>query len=121
MNKLLEFINLFGIQVDEFSIKEIYDNFKEYLSTLENEELLALFHLFLNGLILSSITSIGISLFASYLLDKFQLEIRYPKIAKIIKLRKTLKDYYIKINIFYILFSFILIFYLDLSILFKFI
>jgi F-type H+-transporting ATPase subunit c len=54
------------------------------------------------GAIFSCILSIILTIYGDYLLDKFKLEQRYPKLANIIKLRKKLHNYYLKINIFWI-------------------
>lgn len=101
----------------EFNLNSFYNKFKEYISLLSNEELLALTHLILSSVIFYSLVQIMLTFFSNYIIEKFQLENRYPKSGKLLKLRNTLKNYYIKLNIFYIVISYLLILYLDISIL----
>jgi hypothetical protein len=49
--------------------------------------------------IITFIISIAINLYGNYLLDRFKLEERYPKIAIFINIRKKVSKYYILSNI----------------------
>lgn len=59
--------------------------------------------LILNGVIFSCIITIIFSFFGEFLIKRFSLETRFPKIAKIISLRKKFQSYYLKVNIMIIL------------------
>lgn len=97
--------NSFGPSMD------IFNNYKEFLSTLSLDQLACLANAIGLLTIFFIITSIYLALFGSYLIDSFNLEIRYPKIAKIIKLRQDVTKFYITINIIFLyLFIFTLIF-----------
>ena len=74
-----------------------------YLKSFSSEELLAFSGLLLNSLILSHTLSIIITLYGDYLISRFDLVNRYPRLAKIIKLRKTLQAYYLKISFTWII------------------
>ena len=93
--------NSFGPSMD------IFNNYKEFLSTLSLDQLACLANA--RGLItiLFIITSIYLTLFGSYLIDSFNLETRFPKLAKIIKLRQDVTKFYITI---YIIFLYLFIF-----------
>lgn len=76
------------------------------LSTLESEKLISLSELkeviicyiVMNGLILTSTVNIIFTLFGEYLINRFSLESRFPKLAKLIALRRKFQSYYLKIN-----------------------
>nr|YP_025892.1 hypothetical protein 58 [Moniliophthora perniciosa]AAQ74328.1 hypothetical protein 58 [Moniliophthora perniciosa] len=66
------------------------------LSTLKE---LSIGFLIMNSVILSCIVNIVFTYFGEYLIHKFSLEVRYPKLSKIIALRRQFQGYYLKINI----------------------
>ena len=70
---------------------------------LNDEELLAAGSLLLNGLILSHTISIILILYGDHLIKRFNLEVKYPKLAKIIQLRRKLQEYYLKISLTWII------------------
>ena len=72
-------------------------DFKKFIGSLNQEELLALSGLLLNSLVLNYSLSIILILYGEYLIKRFNLEDRYPRLAKFIKLRRTLQNYYLKI------------------------
>ena len=72
-------------------------DFKKFIGSLNQEELLALSGLLLNSLILNYTISIILILYGEYLIKRFNLEDRFPRLAKFIKLRRTLQNYYLKI------------------------
>ena len=72
-------------------------NFKKFIGSLNQEELLALSGLLLNSLILNYTISIILILYGEYLIKRFNLEDRFPRLAKFIKLRRILQNYYLKI------------------------
>ena len=73
-------------------------NFDEILSSLSREELLALGSLLFNSLIFSYTITIITIIYGDYLIKRFDLENKYPKLAKFIQLRKKLQRYYLKIS-----------------------
>ena len=91
-----------SIDIDFYDIKKssifISDfNLQNFLDSLSKEELLAFSGLLLNSLILSYTISIILILYGDYLIKRFDLESRFPRLAKFIKLRRTLQNYYLKI------------------------
>ena len=69
---------------------------------LSDEEKLALCGLLFNNLILSYTISIIVILYGDYLIRRFDLVNKYPKIAKFIEMRKKLQQYYLKISFVWI-------------------
>ena len=59
--------------------------------------------MFSSYFILSCILGLALNLYGNILLDKFQLETRYPKLAFIIKYRRKVSQYYIISNIIFII------------------
>ena len=60
--------------------------------------------LFSSYLISSCVFGILINLYGNFLLSRFKLEERYPKLAIFIKYRQKISKYYILLNLFMILF-----------------
>ena len=114
--------NIFNIKINspfekEFNLETLYNEFNNYIHTLNGEKLISLANLLLNGVIISSLISIATGYFGQYLIDYFNLESRYPKIAKIIKLRKTLYKYYFRVNLAWIIISYSILLLFNLAVL----
>jgi len=58
--------------------------------------------------IAACILTIVLNLYGDYLLDRFKLSVRYPRLAQVIKYRKKIGKYYIISNIVYIIIACIL-------------
>ena len=58
---------------------------------------IALSLLLLKGVVISSTLSLIFILYGDYLLTKYNIESRYPKLAKFIQLRRKLQNYYLKV------------------------
>lgn len=84
------------------------DNFSQFLSNLTTTELCLVINISTGLFILACFISILFALFGNFLLDKFSLDKRFPKISGIIKLRIKLQNYYIIFNAILILVSLIL-------------
>lgn len=90
------------ISKSSFIISELHTKLREFISTLTGEELLAFGGLLFNGLIVNYTISIIFILYGDYLINKFDLENRYPKLANFIQFRRKLQSYYLKISFFWI-------------------
>ena len=84
------------------SILNIDFNFDKFVENLTVEEKLALCGLVFNHLILTNTITIILILYGDYLLKRFDLVNKYPKIAKFIQLRKKFQGYYLKISFLWI-------------------
>lgn len=79
-------------------------NLQEFLSTLTRLELFAFISLCFNSVILNALISILFISYGEFLIKYFNLEIRYPKLAKFIAFRRTLQKYSLRYNLFLIFF-----------------
>lgn len=82
--------SIFSIDIDKF------------ISSLSKEELLAFSGLLLNQLILSYVITIIFILYGDYLIERFKLETKYPKLAKFIQFRRKFQSYYLKVSFVWI-------------------
>lgn len=77
-------------------IKDIRDNWYHNLNKLQQ---LCFSLLILNGVIFVCLVNICLTLFGEYLIKRFSLESRFPKLSKLILLRRKFQSYYLKFNI----------------------
>ena len=84
---------------------DLIEKYQKFLTSLTLDQLVALFNIFGDIMILTTLTSIVIVLIGDYLINKLNLEVRYPKLAKYIRLKEKLNKHYliIYIVIFYII------------------
>ena len=73
---------------DGFS--NLIDNFKQYQDTLTLDKLVALINILGYYMIFQALISICLILLGDSLIQKFNLETRYPKFSKFIRLRSKL-------------------------------
>lgn len=74
----------------------------KFFDTLSDTELLAFAGLILNALILNYTISIILIFYGEYLIKRFNLEVKYPKLATFIKFRRSLMNFYLKVNFLWI-------------------
>ena len=100
-----EFIQEVGVD-----LTSIFENsiFEDLLNIYENYDAFGKFCigiLIFNYLIASSLISIVFIFFGEFLIKRFDLENKYPKLAKIIALRRKFQRYYLILNVIYIAFA----------------
>ena len=81
------------------------DTIWDFFESINIFKRIALSLLLLKGVILSSIFSLIFILYGDYILKKYNIEYRYPKIAKIIQLRRQFQRYYMILSILMIIFE----------------
>ena len=79
------------------------NEFKEYLASLSLMEICLIINISSCVFILTCIISIFFAISGNYLIDKFSLEQKLPKLSKIIQLRVNLQRYYVSINSVFII------------------
>lgn len=84
--------------MDNNPIFETIKNFKEYLASLSIMEICLVVNIFSCVFIITCIISILFAVFGNYLIDRFSLVQKFPKLSRIIQLRVKLQRYYIIIN-----------------------
>ena len=71
----------------------------DFIFNLSFDQQIALFNLFGSVLLLSYLLSTAIILYSNYLIEKYNLEQRYPRIAVLLRYRQKFQKYYISCNI----------------------
>lgn len=87
--------------ISNYSLSDFY----KFLETLSIEKLGALTVLIFSGVILSGCINIISIYFGEYLIKKYKIDERFPKLAKFIQLRRTLQKYYLIYSLSIIMFS----------------
>ena len=85
------------------NINILIEQFKAYLDTLNIYQLCILFDLLASLLILIFIINIIFAFYGNKLIDYFNLESKFPKLSKIIKLRRNLSEFSILLNLIIII------------------
>ena len=93
------------------------ENINHFLSDLNQEQLLAVTHISGSIFIIYCIIAIVLAIFGDKIILKLDLENRYPKLSKIIKLRRKIYEYNIIFNILLIFMVLVAIIYLNILIL----
>ena len=99
-SKILEMINedIKKSAIFDLDVEELLKKFVNY-ETLSGLSQLMVTMIISNSLILWCLFGLLINIYGEYLLERFQLEKKYPKLAIIIKYRRKLSIYYILSNI----------------------
>ena len=79
------------------------NDFKKYLASLSLMEICLIINISSCVFILTCIISILFAISGNYLIDKFSLEQKLPKLSKVIQLRVKFQRYYVFINSVYII------------------
>lgn len=83
----------------------LINEFNEYLASLSTMEICLVINVTTCIFILTCIISILFAISGNYLINKFSLEQKLPKLSKIIQLRVKFQRYYVIINSVYIIFG----------------
>ena len=98
-----ESIDFIDINKSQRSTIFDFESLMTFIDSIDIFYRVALFLLFFKGIIISSTISIIFVLYGDYLLVKYDIEKRFPKLAKIIQLRRKLQRYYLILAISWIL------------------
>jgi hypothetical protein len=91
-------------------IKDFIETYKNFVDQLSLEQLVALFNIIGFLMIFFTLISITTLLIGDYLIEKFKLNDKYPKIYKYIKFKQTLNKHYMMF--YFIIFYIIVIVYI---------
>lgn len=107
---------------NNFKVDDFYfylDNFRENISHLSNEQLFSLIHvLFFTALIIATFNLAAV-FYGDSLIILLDIENRFPKLAKIIKLRRKFQQYYFGLNLIIIFSVLIVLLYFNFFVLFS--
>jgi plasmid maintenance system killer protein len=85
------------------------ETIKDFLSVLSSEQLVIVFNLCGYTILIMLMTSITTIIIGQDLINYFQLESKYPKIATYIRFQLTLRKYYLRFYIVYFYFIFLIL------------
>lgn len=100
------------------TIKELYEEWNLMLNTLTYEQLGALAHIMSATFILLCLITIMGIVYSDFLLVYLKIEEKFPRIGKIIKLRRKFQQFYLFINFMLILLILFAVIFVDYSKLF---
>jgi hypothetical protein len=115
----LEDINKSNKFIDGSAAAQLTDyitKFQDYMSSLNIIEQGALAHIIVNILLLSCIFDIIIILIGNIILDKLDIENKYPRIAKFIKYRRQYQKYNLILTFLIMIFFILYTIYVDLTV-----
>jgi len=99
------------------NIKLFNNNLNKYISQLNFEQLGAFVHLSTSIFMLLCLLSIITIIYSDFLINYFKLEDKYPKLSRILKIRKMFQQYYLFINFIFIILTLIILIYVNFKIL----
>ena len=111
-------------KIDKFSPSDILEQlnqyiiwYKKYLSTLNLEQVYALLHILLAGLIFILIYNLAIIYYSDLIINYLKIENKYPKFAKFVELRRKFQRYYFTFNLLLIIIVLITILWVNVTVL----
>lgn len=72
----------------------IINNYYSWLATLSSDKIVAIFNIIIDSVLLVNLFSVISLLMGEHLIDFFKLEVRYPNLAKLIRLKNKVSRYY---------------------------
>jgi hypothetical protein len=106
-NKANEISDILNNKKDNFMdnnpIINLIKDFKEYLNSLSTMEICLIINITSSIFIITCVLSILFAISGNYLINKFSLEQKFPKLKTIIELRVKFQNYYVIINSIFIL------------------
>lgn len=102
---------------DGDSLISIFGNFKEIISQLTFEQLWAISHIFSSIFILILIINIIIIIYSDFLLTYLKIEDKYPRLGRLIRLRRVYQQYYLVLNLLFIIITILATIFINYSIL----
>ena len=93
---------------DMFSwISDLIEQYKNFLNTLSSDQIVAIFNIICHSTIFVNLMTISSVLLSDYLIKYLNLEAKYPKLAKYLKIRENINKHYLMYNfVFIYLFTF---------------
>jgi hypothetical protein len=100
--------------MEDNPIFNVINDFKEYLASLSAMEICLIINISSCVFILTCIISILFAVSGNYLIDKFSLEEKLPKLSKVIQLRVKFQRYYIFINTVFIILAILSLLFINI-------
>lgn len=97
-------------------IKDLMEKWNLFISQLTLEQLGAVAHILSSILILFCLSTIIMIIYSDYLIKYLNLELKYPRLARYIKIRRTFQQYYLFINFMLIIVTLFAVIFVNLTI-----
>jgi hypothetical protein len=81
-----------GSSSNFIDLSNYFDSLQQIINSLNFEQTLAITHISGSLFILISLFTISTILYGNYLIEYFKLESKYPKLAKLIRIRRKVKN-----------------------------
>jgi hypothetical protein len=94
-------------------IYDLLENYQNFLSTLNTDQIVAIINLLGFGMILMTLFNIGVLILGDVIINKFKLESKFPRIAKYIEIRSKVKTIYIRL--YYIIMLIIVLVWISIN------
>lgn len=101
------------------NIDKIFESYRNYLSSLDMEQTLSLLHIIFCISILIGLYNLIMVFYSDQILKYFDLENKYPKFGRFLKLRSKFQLYYFTLNIIIILVVLLFLLLLNITIFLK--
>lgn len=118
-NEIVDILNKENF-MENNPIFKIITDYKEYLATLSTIEICLIINITSCVFIFTCIITILLSISGNYLINKFSLEQKLPKLSKIIQLRVKFQNYYVFINAVFIIIAIISLIFVNIITLISF-
>lgn len=103
--------------IGDSTLQTLVDQYNTFISQLTFEQLNALALLCGAIFMLTLLTSIFMTLFGEFMLNKFQIESKFPRLERLIKIRRSFQRYFLILNISLIALTLLVIIYINVAIL----
>ena len=117
-SKANEIISSIKNKFTDFNPSDMYNEILDYLLSIPEQNVILLFNIASSILLLSLLFSLFLIVYSNYLIEVWQLPIKYPRLKKFLELRKTYQKYYFTYNMVLIFLNIIFILFFNLYLLF---
>ena len=117
-SKANEIISSIKNKFTDLNPSDMYNEILNYLLSIPEQNVILLFNIASSILLLSLLFSLFLIVYSNYLIEVWQLPIKYPRLKKFLELRKTYQKYYFTYNMVLIFLNIIFILFFNLYLLF---
>ena len=117
-SKANEIITSIKNKFTDFNPSDMYNEILDYLLSIPEQNVILLFNIASSILLLSLLFSLFLIVYSNYLIEVWQINIKYPRLKKFLELRKTYQKYYFTYNMVLIFLNIIFILFFNLYLLF---
>jgi hypothetical protein len=109
--------NSFNKFLGQNSLNNLFDQFKELINQLNFEQLWALSHIFASVFLLLLVINIIIIIYSDFFINNLKIEERYPRLSRLLKIRRVTQQYSLIFNILIIIITLIATIFINYAIL----